>query len=187
MNAEITDPIPRFETEHLILRKLTLEDAEDVFDYASNPKVSKYVTWETHRTINDSIAFIKMTIEKYEQKGIGDWGLVLKENGKLIGTCGFVTWNKQHHWAEIGYVLSQDYWNRGIMTEAARTIIRHGFEKMDLNRIEAQHMVVNIASGRVMQKIGMTFEGVIREKFFAKGNYRDLKLYSILKREYFQS
>ncbi|MGE5607111.1 MAG: GNAT family N-acetyltransferase [Bacteroidota bacterium] len=184
MNNELLEPIPRYETERLVMRKLTMEDAEDVFEYASNPEVSKYVTWETHRTINDSISFIKMTIEKYEHEAIGDWGLEYKANGKLIGTCGFVNWNKQHHWAGIGYVLSRDYWNRGIMTEAASVIIRHGFEKMDLNRIEAHHMIENIASGRVMQKVGMTFEGVVRGLFFARGTHHDVKLYSILKSEF---
>lgn len=184
MCIEKTNAFPQYETERLILRKLTMDDAQDVFDYASNPEVSQYVTWETHRIIDDTIAFLEMTIAKYEQNINEDWGLVFKANGKLIGTCGFVNWNKQHHSAEIGYVLSQDYWNQGIMTEVVLELIRHGFEKMGLNRIEAHHMIDNNASGRVMQKAGMTLEGVIREKFFAKGNYHNVKLYSILKSDF---
>lgn len=111
-------------------------------------------------------------------------GIEYKDTGKLIGTIDYISWNTQHKSAEIGYVLSQDYWGKGVMTEAAKEVIAFGFEQMDLTRIQAKCFAENIGSERVMQKSGMTFEGILRKSMFIKGAHRDLKMYSILKEEY---
>lgn len=177
--------MPKLETERLILRRMDIGDSEDVFEYASDEEVSKYVAWDLHKSIDDSRRYLRLMMKKYRKFRIGDWGIVLKSNGKLIGSCGFVNWNCEHNCAEIGYVLSRKYWNSGIMTEAVKRVIKFGFEEMNLNRIEGYHMIENVASERVMQKAGMTFEGVIRERFLAKGSYHDVKLYSILKKDFY--
>jgi ribosomal-protein-alanine N-acetyltransferase len=109
------------------------------------------------------------------------WGIELKENGKFIGTVHFVWWQPEHHSAEIGYVLSKKYWGKGLITEAARAIISFGFENMNLVRIQARCFVKNKASERVMQKLGMSFEGISRKAMYVKGEHKDLKVYSILK------
>lgn len=178
---------PILETPRLILRKISLEDAQDIFDYAKDPEVSKYVSWEPHKSIEDSIKFIEYMLNKYEKEGYGDWGIEYKENKKLIGTCGFIWWDRKNYKAEIGYVLSREYWNQGLMTEAVREVIKFGFERMFLNRIQARCKVENIASEKVMQKIGMKFEGILREDVFVKGRFWDMKLYSILRKEFYQS
>lgn len=181
---DIFDTLPILETRRLILRKMTLEDALDMYEYASDPEVTKYVTWDYHRSIDDSIRFLKSTIQKYVNKEVSEWGIIYKESDKFIGTCGYLWWNPSLSHAEIGYALSRKYWNKGLMAEAVKEVIRYGFEKMILNRIEARCRVENIASQRVMEKVGMKFEGIMREVLFAKGFYYDLKVYSILKREY---
>jgi len=187
MNSEdVFSNFPTLETERLILRKLRLEDAKDIFEYASDPETTKYVTWETHKSIEDSINFIKSSLANYNKKEVIDWGIVYKENNKLIGTCGyFLRALEQHSRAEIGYVIGKKYWGRGIATEAVKEVIRFGFEKMNLNRIQAMCIPDNIGSYRVMEKVGMKYEGVIREYMYIKGKFQDLKLYSILRREYF--
>lgn len=186
MNREdVFSNFPTLETERLILRKLRLEDAKDLFEYASDKEVTKYVTWEPHKSIEDSVNLIKFTHERYEKREGIIWGIVCKENKKVIGTCDISPVTK-HFRAEIAYALSRDYWGKGIMTEAVKEAIKFGFEKMNLNRIQAMCIPENIGSYRVMEKVGMKYEGLIREYMYIKGKFQDLKLYSILRREYFE-
>ncbi|WNB91665.1 GNAT family protein [Bacillus sp. NEB1478] len=175
---------PILETERLILRKITFDDAEDMFYYGSNDEVTKHVTWHTHQSLSDTKEFIKFILNKYENKELSPWGIELKENGMFIGTIDFVSWNPTHNSAEIGYVISHDYWGMGIMTEAATAVIKFGFENMDLIRIQARCFLENIGSERVMEKSGMSFEGIIRKGMFSKEKHHDLKMYSILKEEF---
>jgi len=181
---EIFGNLPNLETKRLILRKVTPDDARDMFEYASDPEVTRYLTWEPHRSIEDSINYLKSVVQRYEKKEVSEWGIVYRENNKFIGTCGYMKLLPAHARAEMAYALSREYWNKGIMTEAVKEVIRFGFEEMKLNRIEATCMVRNVASQRVMEKCGMSFEGIIRDAMFCKGSYHDLKLYSILKREW---
>ena len=185
MNVEkIYGDLPILETERLILRKVTLEDIQDMYLYGSDEEVSKYVTWNTHETIADTKGFVEFVLNKYENKQVSPWGIECKENGKFIGTIDFVWWQPNNKTAEIGYVISKDYWGKGLTSEVAKEIIKFGFEKMDLVRIQARCDVENIGSARVMEKAGMSFEGIIRKGIFVKGMHRDLKMYSILKEEF---
>jgi [ribosomal protein S5]-alanine N-acetyltransferase len=179
---EVLKDFPTLETERLILRKMILNDAEAVFAYASNSEVSRYTLWETHRSIEDSRAFLEFATQKYENGGEPDWGIVYRGNGCLVGACGLVNWEAEHARAEVGFVLSREYWGRGLMSEAVRAILRFGFERMNLNRIEARCIAQNAASARVMEKAGMVYEGTLRQREYIKGAYRDIKLYAILKK-----
>ena len=176
--------LPTLETKRLILRKMTLDDARAVFAYASDPDVTRYVIWNMHRTIEDSKSFLRSLVEGYENAEAADWGIVCKENGRFIGGCGIAGWSLEHARAELGYVLSREYWGRGLMPEAVRAMIHFGFERMGLNRIEARCIAENAASEGVMEKVGMTHEGTLRQREFIKGAYQDIKLYAILKSEY---
>jgi ribosomal-protein-alanine N-acetyltransferase len=177
--------LPELETGRLLLRRMRLDDAEAMFAYASDPEVTRYVLFETHRTVEDSEAFLRLAVEGYERGDFGGWGVVLKDSGAFVGTCGMdVNYAPEHARAELGYVLSRDHWGRGLMTEAVRAVIRFGFGRMELNRIQARCIAENTASARVMEKAGMTYEGTLRESEFIKGAYRDMKLYSILRREF---
>lgn len=181
---ELFKNLPYLETERLKLRRLSAHDSGDVFEYASVPEVSEYVSWTPHRTIADSKSFLKHMLFQYEKGIPSSWAIILKENDKLIGTGGYHWWSTEHSKAELGYVISNKYWNKGYMTEALRKILRFGFETMELERIEARCFVENIASERVMQKCGMKLEGILRSSLYVKGAFRDFKLYSILKSEY---
>ena len=149
---EVLKDLPTLETERLILRKMTLDDAEAVFAYASDSRVSRYTLWEAHRYIEDSRAFLELEVSKRESGGEPYWGIVYKGDHRLVGTCGIISWEPQHARAEIGYALSREYWGRGLMPEAARAMIRFGFERMSLNRIEARCIAENAASTRVMSR-----------------------------------
>ncbi len=172
------------ETERLILRKMTPDDAEAVFAYASDPEVSRYTLWETHRSIEDSRAFLELVIQKYENGGEPDWGIIYRGDHHFVGACGLVNWEAEHARAEAGFVLSREYWGRGLMPEAVRAMIRFGFEAMNLNRIEARCIAENVASARVMEKAGMAYEGTLRQREYINGAYRNIKLYAILKKEF---
>ncbi|BBB89538.1 MAG TPA: GNAT family protein [Methylomusa anaerophila] len=172
---------PQLETERLLLRKLVIEDAEDIFEYASDDEVTKFMSFDTHKFIEDAKRFINVTLDQYRRDEAGDWGIILKETGKLIGSMGFPWVDKKNSRAEIGYVLGRRYWGKGIMPEAVRRLLEFAFNDMELNRIECVHAVPNEKSGRVMQKAGMTFEGIARERMFAKGKYWDVKQYAILR------
>lgn len=181
---DVFGDLPVLQTERLRLRRLRLDDTADVFEYASDPEVSRYTTWEAHKTLEDSRAFLTSVVEQYNTSQVAPWGIEHKENKKLVGTCGFVYWNLRHRRAEVAYALARQYWNSGYTTEAVRAVIAFGYRVMRLNRIEARCDIPNIGSARVMEKAGMKFEGILRHHMFSKGEYVDLKLYSILRSEW---
>ena len=183
MNSKMKG-LPILETEHFYLRKINTDDIPVIFEYGSNPNVSKQVSWETHQTVADTRAFVDMIVEGYEQGTKALWGMELKSTGKLVGTIDFVTIQERHRKAEIGYVLSEDCWGKGYMTEAARRIISFGFEELQLERIQARCFVENEGSARVMEKVGMSFEGTMRNAMFAKGKFHDLKMFAIVSEDY---
>lgn len=184
---DILAHLPSIETERLLLRKITLNDASDMFEYASNPEVSQYTMWSTHTSIEDTKYFLQSLTKMYKRRELVDWGIVHKAEKKFIGTCGFVEWSMTHSRAEIGYALSRRYWGEGYMSEAVNAVIEFGFREMSLNRIMGRCEVHNIASARVMEKVGMQMEGILRQHLFVKDRYWDLKIYSILREEFFEN
>jgi ribosomal-protein-alanine N-acetyltransferase len=181
---ELLADLPTIETERLLLRKITLDDAAAIFEYASDPQVSRYMPWEPHQSIAATYEYLAHVVERYQQHLPGPWGIIHKRDAKLIGTCAHGVWNHDHSRSEIGYVLNRSYWGQGYMPEAARAIIGFGFRELRLNRIEARCETANIGSARVMEKAGMTFEGVLRQQVYTKSRYRDMKIYSILRSEW---
>ena len=175
---------PTLETGRLVLRALVPGDAAEIYAHASDPEVSRYVTWAAHRSLEDAEAFLNLTMGRYESGDAPDWGIVYRGDGRLVGTAGFVSWEHEHARAEVGYVLNRGYWGQGLAAEALGAMISHGFRYMGLNRIEARCIAENTASARVMEKAGMAHEGTQRQRELVKGKYRDMELYAILKDEH---
>ncbi len=173
--------LPTLKTERLILRPLRMSDAKDLFAYAHDPLVSRHVLWDAHESVRDSRQFLRGAIRQYRRGEPGSFAITLKDSGRMIGTIGFMWVNVDYKSAEVGYSLSREYWNRGIMTEALRRVVAFGFEELRLNRIEAQHEVDNPASGRVMAHAGMQYEGRLRQRIKNKGRFVDVALYAILR------
>ena len=176
--------LPTLQTERLTLREMTLDDAQDVFEYSCAPEAFKFVGGEVHQLIEDSIKFLKEIIEKYKSREIIVWGIFHKEHNKLIGDCGFINRSRKQARAEMDYFLSKEYWNQGLMTEAVKETTRFGFEALGLNRIQAICEVANVSSARVMEKAGMQFEGVLRNYIRYNGRPLDMKMYSIIRSEW---
>lgn len=183
-NPNSIKEVPRLESDRLILRELCEDDIEDIFEYASDPEVSTYLPWNTHKSIDESKDFLKMSHKSFQTADNIDWGIELKNEGKLIGAISIRKWNDDNRCGDIGYVLSRKYWNKGITTEALKTVIKFGFENLNANRLEAHCDENNTASYRVMEKVGMKYEGTLREKVFVKGNFINIRFYSILRSEF---
>ena len=176
--------LPVLESRHLILRPLGREDAQDMYAYARDPLVSRYVPWETHRNLEDTLAYLNTVAADQAAGKPASWALVSRAEGRMVGTAGFVWWQPEHSKAEIGYILSRHLWGQGLMSEAAKVVLDFGFSRMELNRIEARCVEENIASARVLEKCGMTLEGKLRDYLRIKGNLMTYRIYSILRREW---
>ncbi|MDZ5783282.1 GNAT family N-acetyltransferase [Marinococcus luteus] len=177
-------PFPTLETSRLRLRALRYSDLEDIYEYASNPLVSRNVLWDTHRSRGETKDFLDITMNSYKYGDRAPFGIERKDSGKVIGTIDFVHWDRGHANGEIGYTLAPDHWNQGFGSEAAREIIRFGFEDMGLHRIEARCFTENTASAKVMEKVGMVHEGTLRRSLLIQGVRRDVMIYAILKTEW---
>ncbi len=173
------------ESERLILRKIRMSDAEDMYDYSRRPETSKYLLWSPHESISVTAETLKFILNEYETDRFHDFAVILKTNGKMIGTAGFTSVDEKNACAEIGYVLNPDYHGQGIATEAVALLLNFAFCEVGFNRIEAKFLSENLPSRRVMEKCDMTFEGTLRSKMFIKGAFRNIGICSILSSEYF--
>lgn len=181
---KIFSHIPELETERLLLRGMRVSDAPDMYDYAKRPEVTKYLLWSPHPDIAHTRRYLEYLAGRYRLGMFYDWAIIHKEDKRMIGTCGFVRFDCPHNAAEIGYVLNPDYHGRGLMPEAVRRVLSFGFSVLGLHRIEARYMVENTPSRHVMDKLGMTFEGVKRQSMLVKGTYRDIGTCAILANEF---
>lgn len=177
--------IPALSTERLILRKIKRSDVFDVFEYTSDERVSRFLLWSAHKTIDFTKRYLAYVDLQYRRGKFYDWGI--EYQGKMIGTVGFTSFSVENNSAEIGYVLSSKYWGQGIATEAVKRILEYGFCDLNLNRIVAHYMVGNDGSRRVMDKCHAVCEGVMRGAVFAKNEYHDVTVMSIMRGEYFEN
>lgn len=176
--------IPELETERLLLRRMQKSDADDMYDYAKRPDTTRYLTWNPHPDRKFSYQYLVYLQQKYKQGDFHDWAVVERESGRMIGTCGFTRFDYGNEAAEVGYVINPDFHGRGYATEALRRVIRFGFDYLNIHRIEAKYMEDNAASRRVMEKCGMTFEGIRRDSLWIKGGFVNVGICSILRPEY---
>ena len=176
--------IPTLVTDRLIMRKMLISDYSDMFDYASRPITTKYLLWSPHESPKFTKKYLSYLQGQYREENFYDFALVEKDSGKMIGTCGFTRFNFSSYSAEIGFVLNPKYWGYSIAPEASRRVIRFGFDTLELHRIEARYMENNIQSRRVMEKSGMTFEGIYRDMMLVRGQFVSVGVCSILRSEF---
>ena len=168
------------ETDRLILRPFTMEDAEPMFrNWASDDEVTRYLSWQSHRTVEET----KSIISGWVNCGIGHykWAITLKSNGnEPIGSLCITKIDEKTRMAHFGFALGRAWWNRGIMSEALTAVIDYLFDEVGFNRIESRHDVENIGSGAVMRKCSMTYEGRSRQSHRSNLGLRDMDNYAIL-------
>jgi len=179
--------MPILETPRLILRPMQVSDAEDMYSYASKEEVTKYLLWSPHSSKRYTSDYLRYVVTRYAIGEFYDWAVTEKRSGRMIGTCGFTRFDFPHDCGEIGYVINPLYHQNGYATEAAQRVIEYGFGELKLHRIEAKFIIGNEASLRVMEKLGMTFEGYRRDAMLIKRRYRTIGMCSILYDEWKRS
>ena len=175
--------LPNWYTDRLILRKIEKNDIDDLFICLSNENVTKFNFTDFDTTKEVAQKILDSMINSYKNNKATPWIIALRDSNKLIGMCGFSEYDKKNKKAEVGYLLNYDYWNSGVTTEALEEVITFGFKTMNLNKVQARCISGNIASENVMIKSGMKLDGILRSEKFYKGEFLDVKLYSILKCE----
>ena len=163
MNFIGTNPI---DLKRLYLRPFKLGDLNDVFDYANNENVTRYLTWNSHKNLAETYNFLLKTATIYDDKTFR-WAIVLKQNNKVIGSIDVTRIEEENSVAEIGYVLNETYHNQGYMSEAFKGVIDYLFNKVQFKKIVACYQLENIASKRVMEKCGLKPLNLIEEKNIA--------------------
>jgi len=177
-------PFPKLTTQRLVLRGPMEKDMQPMFDIHTDPDVMRYYGVKPYDTLDKSKKHLDW-LTKLHREEIGlRWIITLKDEDTYIGDVGFYDWEKKHSRAEIGYILGKQYWGKGIMTEAIKAALDYGFNEMNLNRIQALIDPRNNASKRVAEKHGFQYEGTFRDYEYEYGDFIDLNMYSVLKREY---
>ena len=173
-------PFPTLQTSRLVLREITTDDSEDIFEIFSCPDVVRYYDCDVYESLEQAKDQIQSWATNYSKDISIRWGVTESGSSKIIGTCGFNFWNKQYSSSPVGYDLSPKHWNKGIMTEALTEVLLFGFKEMKLNRIQAITFPENLASVRVLEKLGFQRE----EWGYFKGRYQDVYCYPLLKIEW---
>lgn len=175
--------VKTIETERLILREFCTDDKEDVYEYAKNPNVGPHAGWKPHDSKEES----KEIIETLFLKSYHCFAMVFKETNKVIGSIGFEADGKRLNinCMELGYSMSEEFWGKGLMTEAAFAVLEYGFKRLKLERVSIYKNPDNHRSGRIIEKCGFVFEGTLRGSFkIYDGTLRDVDCFSLTKKEY---
>lgn len=172
---------PLLETERLILRELTKDDAEGIFACFSNDSVTRFYGQEKLQNIEQARGFIDFFSKNYNEKRGIRWGIERKETPGIIGTIGFNAWSPKHKRAEIGYEIHPDQWRKGYSTEALDKVLSYGFDVLGLTRIGAVVFIENEASNNLLSKKGFQKEGILRAYMYQDGIAHDTYVYSLLK------
>ena len=175
---------PVLRTERLTLRRARMTDARDLYECCRDPQMAKYVLWDAHTSVSDTRGYVRYLLRQYRNGDPPTLAVEVNETGKVIGTIGFAWLQPENRSAEVGYSIGREYWNRGYMTEALFAFLDWCFGDLNLNRVEAQHDLLNPASGRVMEKAGMRKEGEMRQRVYLKGRYADVAVYAALKQDW---
>lgn len=178
-------PPPPFRTERLILRGFTEADFEAVHDYASDPEVSRYMDWGPN-TPEQTRHYLGLAIQAQDEgrPHVLNLAVEVAAEARLIGSIRLEVKDPANRTADIGYSIHRAYWGRGLVAEAGRELLRIAFEAMDLHRVWASCDARNTGSWRVMEKIGMRREGVLKKANLRRDGWKDTLLYAVLAEEW---
>ena len=175
---------PTLHTDRLTLRPFTLDDAADLQRLAGEKEIAATTMTIPHPYPDgEAERWIGTHQPRFEDGKAATFAVTLRESGELIGAIG-LSIKREHSHAEMGYWIGKPYWNKGYASESTRALLRYAFDTLGLNRIFAHHMTKNPQSGRVMQKIGMTYEGTLPQHIRKGDRFEDLALYGITRNQY---
>lgn len=174
------DPFPIILTDRLKLRAINLTDSQEIFALRSDVEVLKYLDRPAAKFLEEAIEFIQKNIEQLRTNDGISWAITLKEKPELIGTIGFWKIDKEHHRAEIGYMLFTAQQQKGLMQEAITAVLQYGFNTMHLHSVEANVNPDNAASKKLLLKNNFVQEAYFRENYYFESKFLDSAIYSLL-------
>ena len=175
-------PFPELKTGRLLLRKLTANDANEIFFLRSNEDVLRFLGKEPTKSIAEAEEFIGKINKNVDENQSILWGTsLLNDPSRIIGTICLWNFTPENYRAEIGYVLHPEHWRKGIMKEAIICVVEYGFTILKLHSIEARLSPANIASSAVLESTGFIKEGHLKDFFYFRGEFEDTLIYSRLK------
>jgi ribosomal-protein-alanine N-acetyltransferase len=185
MNQAVFTQFPVLQTERLVLREIDpQQDLEPFYSYITDKRVNRFIAEDDiPRNIEDAALELGYWAGLFHKRHSIFWAISLKNNDKLIGTCGFNNWSRTHNRVEISYDLSHSHWGKGLMTEALTAICDYAFMIMQVNRIQASIAIDNVISQRVMEKLGFVKEGKMSEFGFLHGYKKDFYMYAKLAKD----
>ncbi|PLT31903.1 GNAT family N-acetyltransferase [Peribacillus deserti] len=175
---------PELNTQRLILKEITEEDAQRLYEIFSSQEVTRYYGMDPFTTIEQAANLIHSFQKTFTEKRAVRWGIILKENGTLIGTIGLNNLQVGNKRTEIGYELHPDYWRKGYVSEALQEVLRHIFEDIGIHRAGAVTFPENKASSDLLKKLSFKEEGLLRGYIFQGGSSHDACVFSLLKPEW---
>ncbi len=175
--------LPELRTERLTLRKLRPSDVYDVNAYAGREEVTKYLLWSPHLNLQETKGYLEFLNRRYRKGLHADWGVALRESGKVIGTCGVAGADLVNNACELGYVLSPDYWGKGYMDEAFEAVLDAAFRRLEVHRVTLRILEGNRPSEAFALRHGFRFEGASVRSLWVKGAYRTVRHYALLEDE----
>jgi len=175
---------PCLTTNRLFLRQIQPKDTEALFETFSDEETMRFHGHEPHRSLAETRASIEQTLIRYIQREAIRWGITLKGEDQVIGSCGFHHFGAHFRHAETGYELNRAFWGKGIMTEATSAILTYGFAELELHRVEAIIDIANERSRGLLLKLGFTYEGNLRQRYFFQDRFEDEHYFGLLKDEW---
>lgn len=178
------EEVPVLSTENLILRPIIEKDVAALYTLFSSEDVMRFMDVEIFTSMSEAAQMVTFFREKMSSGEGMRWAICYKDDDELIGTCGFHHISRSNYKCEIGYDLIPAFWGKGIMTTAIHCLLKHGFEGLQLNRIEAIVDPINTNSYKLLDRIGFQREGTHRQAFYEKGRFIDVYIYSMLREDY---
>lgn len=173
-------PFPVLETERLVLRRLAIQDADELYKIRSSKELMQHIARPVASCIEDVYRLIEQIDSGTEQNQTINWAITIKGVDKLIGTIGFVRIEKENYRAEVGYILAKEYHGKGLALEALQHVVAYGFNQMQLHSITAFVDVQNKRSSELLKKVGFVQEALFRENILFEGRFLDSAVYSLL-------
>jgi ribosomal-protein-alanine N-acetyltransferase len=170
---------PTLETERLLLRQLQASDAQDCFLFMSDEENTRYYDPAPMTRLEQAEQSIERHRRRFAEQEALRWGITLKGENRVIGNGGYA-WDAENHLAVLSYILAKHYWNQGIMTEALTAMIQFGFDHIHLHRIEAQVASPNLASARLLEKLGFQEEGRLRDRQYVNHQFVDESMFALI-------
>ncbi len=179
---------PILTTDRLLLRQIQPGDAEALFAIFSDEEVMKFYGDAPHRSLDESREEIRGALAHYAQHESLRWAITLRGEDTFLGSCTLFHFDEGFHRGEIGYELHRDFWGQGITSEAVSAILTYSFSKLNLHRVEALMDIANERSKGLVLKLGFTYEGYLRQRYYLDdGHFEDEHYFGLLQHEWLKS